>query len=152
MDHGGSVEPFFVQMVQIIIACIHERFAIVVVHVSYILLVLTHFCLGTRKVYHHVEIIWLQKTQDVKDDKMTYSWQKACWKCVIEQSPGTHERQQNEVFERKGLYVQNKTMTKGWGAKSWRITLTKVKMLTTYTNPVNDSFKKKSNQRYPESK
>ena len=70
MGQGGRVEPFFVQMVQIIIACIHERFAIVAVHVSYILLVSTHFCLGTRKVYHQVEIIWLQRTQDVKDDKM----------------------------------------------------------------------------------
>ena len=72
MGQGGSVEPFFFQMVWIIIASIHERFAIVAVRVSYILLVLTHFCLGTRKVYHHVEIIWLQKTQDVKDDKMKY--------------------------------------------------------------------------------
>ena len=56
MGQGGSVELFFVHMVQIIIACMHERFAIVAVHVSYILLVLTYFCLGTRKVYHHIEI------------------------------------------------------------------------------------------------
>ena len=42
--------------------------------------------------------------QDAKDDKIKYLWQKACRKCDIEQSPGIHTRQQNEVFERKGLW------------------------------------------------
>ena len=60
-------------MVETIIAGIHERFAVVAVHVSYILVVFIHSCLGlTRKVHRHVEIVWLQKTQDVRDDKIKY--------------------------------------------------------------------------------
>ena len=36
-------------------------------------------------------------------------WQKVFvtkiyWKCDLEQSPGTHERQKNEVYEREGLW------------------------------------------------
>ena len=63
-------------MVETIIAGIHERFAVVAVRVSYILVVFIHFCLGLTRKVHHVEIIWLQKTQDVRDDKIKYLWQK----------------------------------------------------------------------------
>ena len=66
----GSIEPFFVQMVETTIACTYARFAVITVHISYILRVFTHFCLGKRKTYHHVNIIWPWKAQDLKDGEI----------------------------------------------------------------------------------
>ena len=80
-----------------------------------------------RQQYHHIDIIWLQKTQDVKGDKINYLWQKACWECDIAQSPGTHERQQNEVFETKSLWEMWHeqilgTCTRQWKRLKWQAT------------------------------
>ena len=44
------------------------------------------------------------ETTRFEDDKIKNLWQKACWKCDLEQSLGTHKRQQNKVFETKGLW------------------------------------------------
>ena len=51
-------------MVETMIACIHERFAVVVVRLSYILVVFTHFNLGlAKKVYH-------ENAENVQDNEM----------------------------------------------------------------------------------
>ena len=66
---------------------------------------------------------------------MKYLRQKACGKC-----------------DRNKFLKHHEILKKGWDAKSLEIALTKVKMLTTYLKPLNNTLKKKSNQRYPESK
>ena len=60
------------------------------------------------------------ETTRFEDDKIKNLWQKACWKCDLEQSLGTHKRQQNKVFETKGLWKMWHEQILGTCTRHWK--------------------------------
>ena len=60
------------------------------------------------------------ETTRFEDDKIKNLWQKACWKCDLEQSLGTHKRQQNKVFETKGLWEMWHEQILGTCTRQWK--------------------------------